>query len=221
MPKYTIRIEGHGGEFVAGIVSQESFDYFEELGVDINDYAEDSDNSLEVPEESQPFYPGDWFECDNLVHDFGAEYDADCTVTVEDEEGNEVFSDCVASEELKECEEPYTEVSVGLEAFETFDCGQKLIGKPVYLCWSFEKGLLFQGELVTDEPFDPARLFLWQRRLEDLTRIVKVQYGKIDDKGFPVYVESELLDNVGGDTTIKSREHRLVMAGGNYDMYDD
>ena len=211
MPKYKIEIKGDGGEFVAGFVSQESYDYFQENDLDINDYAEDRDNELEVPEESQPFDPGYWSDCDNISHKYGCEVFDESRVIVENEDGEEVFEASVTDGAVF-CQQDDDEVQVDID-----DPCDELMGKPVYSCRTVERGLFFQGTLEIEEPFNPDHLYLKYGRFDDDWELItKVLYGP-RDADYPDHPDEAkviTIDNDGGgDTITKDRTHSLRIAG--------
>ena len=86
---YKVRLWGYGGEIVMGQIDKKVWDYFREHRIDVGDYACDSQygEDLNVPEECQPFYPGEWSECDDMYHGWGVSRNAG-TLEVEDENGH-------------------------------------------------------------------------------------------------------------------------------------
>jgi hypothetical protein len=89
---YKIYMYGYGGEVYIGTVDRKVYDYFVDNNLDIEEYANDWDGELGVPEEFQPFSPGQKYDCDNIVHASGVEMSASCQIVVEDENSKEVWT---------------------------------------------------------------------------------------------------------------------------------
>ena len=86
---YRVMLSGYGGEIVLGSVHREQYEYFRDNEIDIEEYAWDCDNEQEVPEEMQPFTPGEWHSCDDVAHESGCELSEYNYITVTDENGKE------------------------------------------------------------------------------------------------------------------------------------
>ena len=91
---YKIRLWGYGGEMVLGEITKKTWDYFREHRIDVSDYATDSDfgEELNIPKDCQPFYPGEWHDCDNLYHGWGVSKNAG-TMEIEDENDKSFIPD--------------------------------------------------------------------------------------------------------------------------------
>ncbi len=88
---YRVELGAYGGEVYAGRVDRKIYQYFQSRNIDLDEYASDWDNELEVPNEMQPFPPGSPYECGGLVHASGATLDDTNYITVYDENGEEVW----------------------------------------------------------------------------------------------------------------------------------
>lgn len=150
---YRVEIGNYGGEVYAGRVARKVYDYFKQRKIDLDDYANDWDNELNVPEEFQPFPPGSPYDCDDLVHASGATMDDGNLIQVFDENGDVVW-ECALNlntldDEGVECNE-----------WETFDSDEMADGDVVYWGAQGDKGLCFGGEIELKAPFDPKKLKL-------------------------------------------------------------
>lgn len=193
--KYRIEISGRGGEIVLGKVNREFYDLIEENGLDIDQYAWDSEffeeNDVEIDESIRPFEPGDWYECDNITHNCGPDTDF-AYMTVLDENGDIIHDalpydslfDLGADSELSE--EIYPQQS--LEEGEVYFLGQ-----------SIEKGLFLVYE-VEAESFDLAKLMFITTDCDGWELITGIRYDGID------------LDDLGElSTTGKGSEFQLIL----------
>ena len=141
---YTVRINGYGGEIAMGkknFIDVENYSY--------NSAEEGDDEYIAVPEELQPFTQGNWWDCDGIEHNSGAEFGG-AWLIIEDENGNEVLEtelghnledqgcevECFCSEEIEDYVTDETAVFVGQ---------------------NFEKGCFFEGELELTAPFDISK----------------------------------------------------------------
>lgn len=201
MAKYTIRLEGDGGEFVAGEVSREIYDYFQENEIDIAEYAEDSSNPFDVPEEYQPFEPGGWFDCSNIVH--VTTCDDGANVVVEDEDGEVIYEACVSSDD--DNGHGYVDDYKGVN-FSIYDPDGKWNEKAVFTAMRYEDGVFFEGEIEIDEPFDPKNLGLEYCNYNERNMVTKVLYYKSEDED-PIVVEG---DFVGTDVNDIRFEFKLL-----------
>lgn len=189
--KYRIEISGRGGEIVLGKVKREVYDYFEENELDIEEYANDWDNELEVPEEFQPFEPGSWYDCDNIAHNCGPSFD-DCYITVMDENDTVIYDALTAQQffdmgaDTEQNEEIYPQQT--LEEGEAYFIGQ-----------SIEKGLFLVYE-VEAESFDPAKLVFVTTDCDGWELITDARYDGVD------------LDDLGELSTVgKGAEFQLIL----------
>lgn len=151
---YQVIISGYGGEIAMGRVDPSVVRYFKQNNIDLETYAscwadEGDDDYVEVPENRQPFSQGNWYDCDNIEHNSGAEFGGSW-LTVYDENGDEVLQlelghdledkgceiSCFCSEDIEDYVDEKTAVFVGQ---------------------SFEKGTFFDAELNLTEPFDIAK----------------------------------------------------------------
>jgi hypothetical protein len=143
---YRITMWGYGGERVMGTTTQEVWDYCMENQVDLSDIAWNSDAAEEMGLDADklPFYPGSWYECDDMAHVSGVSRDSG-TLQIEDENGETVFEkslgDCDGGEESPQwsCDD---EVWIGM----------RKKGEIVFVGSSNEKGTFFEADLELTAP---------------------------------------------------------------------
>ena len=173
---YVIQLWGYGGEVVMGRVKREVYDYFKENQVDVGEYAYDWDNELEVPEDVQPFTPGEWHDCDDIVHENGVEMSDSCHVTVYDEAGNEVWSHGLDTASLEDSE-------ISVEETDEYYAHQEAPGTVVFYGQSFEKGTFMGGPIELTAPFDPKKLKFYYSDIEGWPLCGNVEYDDQDIEG--------------------------------------
>jgi hypothetical protein len=192
---YTISLGGFGGEIVVGRVDRVKYDYFKENDIDIEEYAGDWDNEREVPDEMMLFEPGSWHDCDNVAHESGVEMDAGCDVTVNDEDGNEVWGHNLGIDDL---------VDDGIDVSDSFnfDSSAEDAGTCIYVGQSTEKGTFFDGEIKLTAPFDPKKLSFEYTVIEGWQLCYGLSYDGED-----------IENDSGGDTWGKGMYHTLTCIG--------
>lgn len=186
---YKVRLWGYGGEVVLGEIAKKAWDYFREHKIDVSDYATDSEfgEELNVPEDCQPFYPGQWHDCDNLYHGWGVSKNAG-TLQIEDENGDVIYERQL--EDLDGCD-------VNLSCNEEAWIEMKGPGSHVFYNYSSEKGTFFEADLELKMPFDPEKLCINYDDVEGEDLVTSVEY------------DGETLDNWGGDTTGKGYDFKF------------
>ena len=194
---YRVMLSGYGGEIVLGSVPREQYEYFRDNEIDIEEYAWDSDNEQEVPEEMQPFTPGEWHSCDDVAHESGCELSEYNYITVTDENGKEHW----------QCKLGYSELTdAGAEVDETEEslCSDRSDRENTvgFIGQSVEKGCFFEGELNLTAPFDPAKLAINYSDIEGWSLITGVTYDGEDIEGYDGY-----------DTRGKSSEFKFYDTG--------
>jgi hypothetical protein len=190
MPKAKFEIYGYGGEIVVGNVSRETIEYFGDNEIWIEDYAAESETT--VPEELQPFSPGSWFECDNIAHCYGPEMEDGTTITVTNEEGDEVWEHSADQNEL-------ADNGVTVADGESVDLDDEdYKGGCYYVGTSGEKGTLFSGEFELAGEFDPAKLKISVNRICGWEIVGTVEYDGVE------------IENTDMDSTGKSSSHEFI-----------
>jgi hypothetical protein len=188
---YTFSISGWGGEIVVGEVEQKVIDYFDANEISIDEYAS-GDDSIEVPEEFQPFEPGAWHECDNIAHGYGA-FASNSTITVYDDNGDVVWEHDTDEDELAEfgITVGESDASVDLDS-------EKYANQLYYIGTSEEKGSLYVGTIALHAPFDPLKLKFAIQRVAGWDIISEVTYDGV------------AIENTDMDTSGKSSSHEFL-----------
>lgn len=199
---YKIRLWGYGGEYVMGTVKREIYDYFRRRRLDLSEYAWDSDyaDRENIPEDMQPFYPGQWHDADDMGHCWGVDRGAG-TLQIDDENGDTVYEKSL--EDIsgwgEDDENPEPEWHGGDEVW----IDMKEPGTVVFIGTSSEKGTFFEGEIPLTMPFNPGKLALKYDEIDGNEIITGVSYDGAD------------IDNWGGDTNGKGSDHAFYIAGSN------
>jgi hypothetical protein len=189
-----IEIGAYGGEVYMGTVDRKIYDYFKEHKIDLDQYASDWDNELNVPDEFQPFPPGSAYECDNLCHASGAEMSDSNTVTVTDEKGETIWEGNLSLDWLDE-------QGIAAEEWETAIIEDQPEGTVIFWGGQGEKGLLFGGEFELRQPFDPLKLKFSFTNADGWYICNGVQYNDED------------IDNNDYSTTGKWGENKWIIVG--------
>ena len=187
---YKVELVGRGGEISIGTVKPAVYEYFDTNDIDIEEFAGDWDNELEVPEEFQPFTPGEWHDCDDIAHETGADITSSM-IRVYDELGNPVWESDLDLDAL-------AKHSIEMNCYEeVYPDDTAPAGSYYYIGQSVEKGLFFEGEIHLTAPFDP--------------KLLSLSYGDYDGWELcnSVVYNGEDIDNENYDTSGKGMYHSL------------
>jgi hypothetical protein len=195
---YRVRLWGYGGEYVMGTVDRKIYDYFKQRRLDVSEFAWDGDyaETNNIPEDMQPFYPGNWHDCDNMGHCWGVDRSAG-TIQVDDENGNTVYEKSLEDIVGYDEENPEPEWTCGDEVW----IDSQPAGSVVFIGTSSEKGTFFEADIELKMPFDPSKLSLQYDEIDGNEIITSVSY------------DGEELNNDGGDTNGKSTDFGFYVAG--------
>ena len=191
--KYKIEVEGSGGEIVVGNISREAYDYLEFNDIYIDDFIDDEDNDLEVPDEFRFIQDGAWYEVDDIAHENGAEMSDFSDIVVYDERGIEVWRHSLDPSSLEDDEIGIEEIA---ECYVTEDLAD---GTAVFIGQSVEKGLFFGGEFTLTDTFDPSKIKIEYSDIEGWMIFSSVQYDGV------------YIDNVEYDTVGKGSEFQMIL----------
>lgn len=189
--KFEIHLTGYGGEIVLGRITKEQYEFWKNRD-DLEEFANDWDDEYKIPEEMKFISNGNWYECDDLIHENGCEFSNACWITVYDENNNEIFN-CPLDYTDLENRGVFMEGALQDEYRIEWDSDAKYY----FLGQNFEKGT-FQTYEIEDYKFDPAKLNFRINDIEGWVLVTGVSY------------KSEELDDTGGySTTGKSCEYRV------------
>lgn len=190
-------IQGYGGESYAGRVDRKIYDYFKLNKYDLEEYAGDWDGEWfdRVPEDMQPFSPGNPYDCDDLWHASGAELSDSNSITISDENGKDIWEHNLGLNDLEDA-------GVTVSESGGTDLDELEVGTVVYWGGQGEKGCFFDAEFVLKAPFDPKKLTISYENCDGWWLITGVEY------------DGEELDGYGGySTTGKWSENKWIIIG--------
>jgi hypothetical protein len=190
---YKIQVYGYGGDSRFLAATKEQYLYFREHEIDIEDYTGSWDNEHDVPEQFQPFPPGEPYDGDELYSACGANFDDGGIVEITDEHGNTVFKADLSSVdddcEVDECDEWYAHHG-------------RNDGDIVIWHGNGEKGTFYGGEIELKSPFDPSKLKFEYVDCDGTTYLSDISY------------DGEGIDNNDYSTTGKWAETKWIVIGG-------
>lgn len=195
--KVQLLIQGYGGESYAGRVDRKIYDYFKSNKYDLDEYAGDWDGEWydRIPEDMQPFSPGNPYDCDDLWHASGAELSDSNSITVTDENGKDIWDYNLGLNDLEDVGATVNEIG-GTYLDELED------GTVVYWGGQGEKGCFFDAEFTLKQPFDPKKLTINYENCDGWFIVTGVEY------------DGEELDGCGGySTTGKWSENKWIIIG--------
>ena len=201
---YTISIWGYGGDSRFLRATKEQYKYFKENEIEIEEYASSWDNEFNVPEDMQPFPPGEPYEGNEVDCAAGATMDGGTWLSITDEHGNEIFK---TSLDPSDVEDNGAEVEEVAEFYPEHNSADGTI-----LIWhgNGEKGTFFGATERFTAPFDPSKLKINYQDFDGWMMMTTIEYDG-----------EELYDN-DYSTTGKWGETRWVIVGGedNLDLED-
>lgn len=198
---YTIQTWGYGGEVVMGRVDRKIYDYFRHRRLDVSEFSwtEEYAEENKIPEDMHPFWPGNYYDCDNLAHSYGVSLDAG-TLQICDEKG-----DTVLERALTDIDGTDINLCCGDEAW----IGMVDPGEVVFIGRTHDKGTFFEGEFELREPFDPEKLCLNYDEVDGEEILTSITYNDED------------IDNNGGSTSGKGSDYGfyLYLGDGKWEKY--
>ena len=190
---YKINMYGVGGEIVMGFIKPEIYNYFKNNNIKVENYIFDTEIENSVPIEYQPFIGEQWYECDNIAHNYGVEMSHTSRIEVTDENDEIIFNSELESSELEnhDCKfEVYSENYIS-----NF---QK--GSTIFFARTIEKGHFFDGELEINDPFEPSKLKFIFMDIEGIYQLKELQYENIE------------VSNSGGSTRTVDSYYDLLIS---------
>ena len=174
-----VQLYGYGGEIVAGRVPAKAVKYFRDNNIDLSNYAYDCDNELDVPEEFQPFRPGDWHECDDIFHENSVEMHGACMIEITTADSQDLLKCSLDTDDLL-AHKVETECNYCIEFPD--DLSQE---KPAFYGYSYEKGTFWTGEIHLTEPFDPKKLRIYYQDIDGIIMFSSMEYAgkEVEDTG--------------------------------------
>ena len=198
---YRVEIGAYGGEIYFGKVDRKIYDFFKEKKIDIEQYAGSWDEEIwdDIPNDLRPFEPGNPYDVGG-IHESGATFDDGNTITVYDENGEEVWSSPLGAVAL-------AEHGVEVECSDEEYINDYPEGTVVFYGAQGEKGLLFGNEFELRAPFDPKKLAIYYGDYDGWEMVSGITYNGED------------IDNYDYDTTGKWGEAKWIIVG-DEEVYD-
>ena len=202
---YRVEIGAYGGEIYFGKIDRKIYDFFKEKRIDIEQYAGSWDEELweDIPDDLRPFEPGNPYDVGG-VHESGATFDDGNTISVYDENGNEVWSSALGTEALE---------AKGVEFEETAEdyINDYPEGTVVFYGAQGEKGLLFGNEFELRAPFDPKKLRITYGDFDGWQMVTGVIYDGEDIENYDLSTDGKWAEAkwiIVGDEEVYEGEYR-------------
>jgi hypothetical protein len=171
-----IALRGYGTFIYAGTVAKDTYEYFEDEDIDLQEYADYLDDpessNLQIPKEHDFVDGGCLYDVDNLWCISGAEFTSDCMLSVDLENGDDDW-----------------ECSLDLDTLEKLGIKTKRIssstrmimdlpsGTAIFMAKETTKGLQFEeNQIISSSDFDPTKLEIYYHEYIDTYIIKHIKY---------------------------------------------
>ena len=189
---YTVEMSGYGLEIAVGTVSRETYDYFIENEIDIDEVATNDYNESGIPDELMPFPPGEWYECGDIYYGSGITVDDSGIIIVYDENHDKIWS-CSLDTDL------LFDEGIEAEEMDEIYIGDQALGTVVFYGAYSEKGMLFEGPIILKTPFDPKKLLFQYDDVQGNKVLASLLY------------DDEYIENQGSSSSGKGGDFSLVL----------
>jgi hypothetical protein len=193
----TITFSGYGGEIVLGTIPEETYEFWKNNDLDVEELVSDYDGELDVPNEFRFITDGSWYDCDDICHESGCEMSSSSGIDVYDElEKRTIFVSSL---------EPYdlNERGIVCEELDEYYPANKPVGTCVFMGQSVEKGVFFSATFEITKPFDPKLLMISYHDC----------YGWMLVDPYVTYDDQEIDGANGINTMGKSSEFKIMRVG--------
>ena len=191
-----VQVHGYGGECYMGRVKRETYEFFKEHRIDVEQLASDWDDDGKwnfIPDKHRIFPPGEPYECENICHSSGATLE-DSFITIEGPEGT-IFESTLNPGHLED-------QKIVTECVEEIVLSTEPQGQVIFWGGQGEKGSFFDSELTLRAPFDPSKLKISYADLDGWLILQGIEYNG-----------EELEGQDGYSTTGKWSEHKFIING--------
>jgi hypothetical protein len=165
---YRINLTGWGQEYIVGSINEEFFNHFKNNGLCFNDYMK-GEMQDELPEHLKEIFDEDRrYNHDDIAHATGAYCDDSATITVVDENENEVYTSKILEySEENEYDGPqhYSDL---IEDVDIVDCDSRY----VVIGNEYSKGLYDEFILELNESFDPSKLTILYKCYDECVDLI-------------------------------------------------
>ena len=171
-----IALRGYGTFIYAGTVAKNTYEYFEDEDIDLQEYAEYLDDpessNLKIPKEHDFVDGGCLYDMDNLWCISGAELTSDCILSVDLENGDDDWEcslDLGTLEKLgikTKCISSSTRVIMDLPS-----------DTAIFMAKETTEGLQFEeNQIISSSDFDPTKLEIYYHEYIDTDVIKHIKY---------------------------------------------
>ncbi|MGM8871282.1 hypothetical protein ACS8E3_06290 [Psychrobacter sp. 2Y5] len=171
-----IALRGYGTFIYAGTVAKNTYEYFEDEDIDLQEYAEYLDDpessNLKIPKEHDFVDGGCLYDMDNLWCISGAELTSDCILSVDLENGDDDWEcslDLGTLEKLgikTKCISSSTRVIMDLPS-----------DTAIFMAKETTEGLQFEeNQIISSSDFDPTKLEIYYHEYIDTDIIKHIKY---------------------------------------------
>lgn len=171
-----IALRGYGTFIYAGTVAKNTYEYFEDEDIDLQEYAEYLDDpessNLKIPKEHDFVDGGCLYDVDNLWCISGAELTSDCILSVDLENGDDDWEcslDLGTLEKLgikTKCISSSTRVIMDLPS-----------DTAIFMAKEITKGLQFEeNQIISSSDFDPTKLEIYYHEYIDTDIVKHIKY---------------------------------------------
>jgi len=164
---YRLTLSGYGSELRVGTLPKKVCTYFFTKKLDMITYSTNKENLLNVPEEYQPFPPGEFEQASNFVRALGIELSEHCTLLVENE-GVEILRTGMDPKQLQES-------NVDHWCFRSIYEDSYSHGVSIFVSHIIQQGTFFVADIDTEE-FDSSKLKLIYQNIEDAFILEEIHY---------------------------------------------
>ena len=178
-----IALRGYGAFIYAGTVVNDTYEYFENEDIDLQEYAEYLDDpgssNLQIPKEHDFVNGGCLYDVDNLWRISGAELTSDCILSVDLENGGDDWEcalDLGTLEKLgikTKCISSSTRMIMDLPS-----------GTAIFMAKETTEGLQFEeNQIISSSDFDPTKLEIYYHEYIDAYIVKHIKYDGRDYSG--------------------------------------
>ena len=171
-----IALRGYGAFIYAGTVANDTYEYFENEDIDLQEYAEYLDDpessNLQIPKEHDFVNGGCLYDVDNLWRISGAELTSDCILSVDLENGGDNWEcalDLGTLEKLgikTKCISSSTRMIMDLPS-----------GTAIFMAKETTEGLQFEeNQIISSSDFDPTKLEIYYHEYIDTDIVKHIKY---------------------------------------------
>ena len=171
-----IALRGYGAFIYAGTVVKNTYEYFEDEDIDLQEYAEYLDDpessNLKIPKEHDFVDGGCLYDMDNLWCISGAELTSDCILSVDLENGDDDWEcslDLGTLEKLgikTKCISSSTRVIMDLPS-----------DTAIFMAKETTEGLQFEeNQIISSSDFDPTKLEIYYHEYIDAYIVKHIKY---------------------------------------------